>query len=46
VRIEEMRQSVYILRQVIDRLPEGPINIADWKNTLPPKSRVMTKMEN
>jgi len=45
IRIEEMRQSVRILRQVIDKLPSGPINVDDWKNTLPPKSRVMTKME-
>jgi NADH-quinone oxidoreductase subunit D len=45
VRIEEMRQSVRILRQVIDKLPGGPINVADWKNMTPPKSRVMTKME-
>jgi NADH-quinone oxidoreductase subunit D len=45
VRIEEMRQSAKILLQVIDRLPSGPINVADWKNMLPPKSRVMTKME-
>ena len=45
VRIEEMRQCVRILRQVIDKLPGGPINVADWKNMLPPKARVMTKME-
>src|SRR6266550_4581004 len=45
VRVEEMRQSVKILRQVIDRLPSGPINVADWKNMTPPKSHVMTKME-
>ena len=45
VRIEEMRQSVCILRQVIDKLPGGPINVADWKNMTPPKSHVMTKME-
>jgi NADH-quinone oxidoreductase subunit D len=45
VRIEEMRQSVRILRQVIDKLPGGPINVADWKNMAPPKSLVMTKME-
>src|SRR5437764_141245 len=45
VRIEEMRQSVRILRQVIDKLPGGSINVADWKNMVPPKSRVMTKME-
>ncbi len=45
VRVEEMRQSARILRQVIEKLPDGPVNVADWKNTLPPKSRVMTKME-
>jgi NADH-quinone oxidoreductase subunit D len=45
VRVEEMRQSVRILRQVIDKLPSGPINVVDWKNMPPPKSRVMTKME-
>src|SRR3954471_15403501 len=45
VRIEEMRQSVKILRQVMDKLPGGPVNVADWKNMPPPKSRVMTKME-
>jgi len=45
VRIEEMRQSVRILRQAIEHLPDGPINVVDWKNMLPPKSHVMTKME-
>jgi NADH-quinone oxidoreductase subunit D len=45
VRIEEMRQSVRILRQVIANLPSGPINVVDWKNMPPPKSHVMTKME-
>src|SRR5678815_2492103 len=45
VRVEEMRQSARILRQVIDKLPIGPINVADWKNVNPPKSQVMTKME-
>ncbi|MGZ4984066.1 MAG: NADH dehydrogenase (quinone) subunit D, partial [Chthoniobacterales bacterium] len=45
VRLEEMRQSAKILRQVMEQMPTGPINVADWKNTLPPKARVMTKME-
>ncbi len=45
VRVEEMRQSVRILRQVIEKLPAGLINVVDWKNMPPPKSRVMTKME-
>ncbi|MDQ2919694.1 MAG: NADH dehydrogenase (quinone) subunit D [Verrucomicrobiota bacterium] len=45
VRLEEMRQSAHILRQALENMPTGPINVADWKNTLPPKARVMTKME-
>ena len=45
VRIEEMRQSAWILRQAMEKLPSGPINVADWKNMTPPKSHVMTKME-
>jgi NADH-quinone oxidoreductase subunit D len=45
VRIEEMRQSVKILRQVIEKMPDGPINVDDWKNMSPPKARVLTKME-
>jgi len=45
VRIEEMRQSVRILEQVIAKLPDGPVNIADGKNTLPGKVEVLTKME-
>src|SRR5213079_1562889 len=44
-QIEETRQSAKILSQVKYKLPSGPINVADWKNMLPPKSRVMTKME-
>jgi len=45
VRLEEMRQSVKILRQVIDKMPSGPINVVDSKSTLPPKEEVLTKME-
>jgi len=45
VRMEEMRQSVRILHQVIDRMPDGPINVDDPKNFPPPKTTVLTKME-
>jgi NADH-quinone oxidoreductase subunit D len=45
VRMEEMRQSLRILEQVIDKLPSGPINYIDPKQTLPPKVEVLTKME-
>lgn len=45
VRMEEMRQSVRILRQVLANLPEGPINVADAKGLLPKKEKVLMKME-
>ncbi len=45
VRMEEMRQSIKIIRQVIDTMPEGDINIVDAKSVLPDKERVMMSME-
>ena len=45
VRMEEMRQSVRILEQVAEKLPSGPVNYVDPKQTLPPKVEVLTKME-
>ncbi len=45
VRMDEMRQSTRIILQALDRLPEGPINVADPRVILPPKSRAMGDME-
>jgi len=45
VRMEEMRQSVSILRQAIEKLPEGPVNVDDPKIVLPEKKAVLTRME-
>jgi NADH-quinone oxidoreductase subunit D len=45
VRMEEMRQSVRIIHQCLDKLPDGPVNIPDGKTVLPPKQKVLTKME-
>ncbi|MBI5687422.1 MAG: NADH dehydrogenase (quinone) subunit D [Verrucomicrobia bacterium] len=45
VRMEEMRQSVRILKQACDKLPGGPVNAPDLKSVLPPKEQVLTKME-
>lgn len=45
VRLEELRQSHRILCQVLGRLPDGPINVADAKNLLPKKERVLMSME-
>ncbi|MDQ3951017.1 MAG: NADH-quinone oxidoreductase subunit D, partial [Gemmatimonadota bacterium] len=46
VRMEEMRQSVRILQQAMDRLPDGPINVDDSRLILPPKSKAMSDMES
>ncbi|MFV0415630.1 MAG: NADH dehydrogenase (quinone) subunit D [Chthoniobacterales bacterium] len=45
VRMEEMRQSTRILTQVIDKLPDGPINCEHAKSMLPKKEDVLKKME-
>jgi len=46
VRMEEMRQSVRILRQALDRLPGGPINVEDPRISLPSKTDCMNDMES
>ena len=45
VRIAEMEESLKIIHQAIDRVPDGPINVDDKKVTLPPKQKVHTSME-
>lgn len=46
IRLAELRQSVRILRQAADRMPdEGPINVDDPRVILPPKSDVYTTIE-
>ncbi len=45
VRMEEMRQSVRILRQIMADVPGGPINVGDPKGVLPKKEKVLMKME-
>ncbi len=45
VRMEEMRQSVRILQQALDKLPDGPVNAPEAKIVLPEKKAVLTKME-
>lgn len=45
VRMEEMRQSIRIIEQVIDNMPDGPINVMDAKGRLPNKEEVLMDME-
>ena len=45
VRMEEMRQSIKIIRQVLADFPEGAINVGDTKSTLPDKERALMSME-
>jgi NADH-quinone oxidoreductase subunit D len=45
VRMEEMRQSIKICRQVLDTMPAGPVNLADSKSMLPNKEKVLMSME-
>jgi len=45
VRLEEMRQSVKIIRQCINKLPSGPIWVEDRRVRIPEKMEVYSKME-
>jgi NADH-quinone oxidoreductase subunit D len=45
VRVGELRESTKILRQALDRLPGGPVNIDDRKLLAPPREELETSME-
>ncbi|MDP2482945.1 MAG: NADH dehydrogenase (quinone) subunit D [Candidatus Palauibacterales bacterium] len=45
VRLEEMRQSVRILLQALDSVPDGPINVSDPAVILPDKSEAMSSID-
>jgi NADH-quinone oxidoreductase subunit D len=45
VRLEEMRESVKIIEQALDGLPEGPFITTDRKIALPPRHELATSME-
>jgi len=46
VRMEEFRQSNSIIRQCIEKIPDGPVMADAPKFTLPPKDRVLSDMEH
>ena len=45
VRMEEMRQSLRIIDQALDQLPEGPVNVDDPRFILPEKKAVYESIE-
>jgi NADH-quinone oxidoreductase subunit D len=45
VRLIEMRQSLRIVEQALDRLPEGPVMLDDVRYTPPPKEDVYEHIE-
>ena len=46
VRVAEMRESVKIIRQALDRItPRGDFDIKDYRIVPPPKDKVYTEME-
>jgi NADH-quinone oxidoreductase subunit D len=45
VRMREMDESVHMIRQLTQMLPDGPINVDDRRCTFPEKQRVYTEIE-
>ena len=46
VRMGEMRESIKIIHQALEKMPEGPVNSVDHKITLPTKDQVYHDMES
>jgi NADH-quinone oxidoreductase subunit D len=45
VRVEEMRQSLLIIEQALNKLPMGPVSSKNYKFVPPPRSEIGTSME-
>jgi NADH-quinone oxidoreductase subunit D len=45
VRVEEMRQSVKIINQCLDKMPDGPVRVNDRKVMPPPRAEMKGSME-
>jgi len=45
IRMEEMRQSLRIMRQCLEKMPEGPVRADDQKVTPPRRSEMKRSME-
>lgn len=45
VRVDEIKESMKIVRQLLEKIPEGPIMANDAEHVLPQKQEIYTKME-
>ena len=45
IRLAEIRESMKIVRQILDRMPQGDYRIQDKKVTPPPRARIDESME-
>jgi NADH-quinone oxidoreductase subunit D len=45
IRLNEVRESIRIVHQILDRMPEGDYRIQDRKVTPPPRARIDESME-
>ncbi|CAB4538217.1 unannotated protein [freshwater metagenome] len=45
IRLAEIRESMRIVRQIIDKMPEGDYRVQDKKVTPPPRARIDESME-
>ncbi len=45
LRVEEMKESTRIVRQVLEKMPEGEVMLNKPKKVLPHKTEIYTKME-
>src|SRR5450755_1039891 len=46
VRMQEMRESLKIITQAFNNLPDGPVNTKDRRVALPPRNELNTSMES
>lgn len=45
VRVDEARESIKIVRQILDKMPQGEVLLNKPKKVLPKKTEIYTKME-
>jgi NADH-quinone oxidoreductase subunit D len=45
IRLNEVRESLRLVRQILDKMPEGDFRIQDKKVTPPPRARIDESME-